>query len=255
MRWFNQLDPRINRKPFSEEEEERLLAAHRIHGNKWALISRLFPGRTDNAVKNHWHVIMARKQREQSKLRGKRSHQDLLSDSNTSSNSFRGSNSRFLELLKPNKDGIFSLSSSSASPSWNFARSISKAENNSSSMDLPRRGGRDHFNSNSRDCIMESQNSLDWPLYRYFSSSSAYGGYKTSTAFGFPNFKRVVPTQIGFSKLGDPHGMLKRKFVNFGDNSATFAKIIIANQQEEEDETIKQKNIPFIDFLGVGISS
>lgn len=65
-RYVNYLSPKVNRTPFTPEEDELLLKLVSEHGTSWSKICTHFTNRTDVALKNHYNLLKRRKKKQQS---------------------------------------------------------------------------------------------------------------------------------------------------------------------------------------------
>ncbi|XP_074559714.1 uncharacterized protein LOC141815658 [Curcuma longa] len=61
LRWINYLRSDLKRGNLTIEEEELIVKLHATLGNRWSIIARHLPGRTDNEIKNYWNSHLSRR--------------------------------------------------------------------------------------------------------------------------------------------------------------------------------------------------
>jgi hypothetical protein len=63
-RWKNYLNPQLEHAAWTQEDDQRLIEEYNQLGAKWIPISKLFPGRSGNAIRNRVFLLLRKKERE-----------------------------------------------------------------------------------------------------------------------------------------------------------------------------------------------
>ncbi|KAJ0238162.1 SANT/Myb domain-containing protein [Hirschfeldia incana] len=113
LRWTNYLKPEIKRGEFSSEEEQIIVMLHASRGNKWSVIARHLPRRTDNEIKNYWNTHLKKRLIEQGI--DPVTHKPLASPTNPTVTTTQPEN--FHSLDASSSDKLYSRSSSMPSMS------------------------------------------------------------------------------------------------------------------------------------------
>ena len=64
-RWFNHLNPDLQKGNWTLDEDIAILEGQRKYGNSWSKIAKNLSGRNENIVKNRWNTLIKRHEKEQ----------------------------------------------------------------------------------------------------------------------------------------------------------------------------------------------